>query len=175
MQLSLRMATYPLASKHYSLCIRCSDSAQRCVGKSYTSMRASAARLSAASASSLTLFAASPAASPPPSSVVFASSEGSLTGTWTCSGHRGYHRIIVLMSKSKHVQVLTERRHHANTATCLLWPALLGTPVRPGRFTAAAQPSVAMCLWRSPAFGCGNGCCSSNAPDWRQIRLDQRA
>ena len=127
---SLRMATYPLASKHYSLCIRCSDSAQRCVGKSYTSMRASAARLSAASASSLTLFAASPAASPPPSSVVFASSEGSLQAQ-TCSGHRGYHRTL-LMSKSKHVQVLTERRHHANTATCLLWPALLGTPVRPG-------------------------------------------
>ena len=84
----LRKVTDSLASKRYSLCIHCSDSALQCVAKSRTSMRTSAARLSAASASSLTLFAASAAASPPPSSVVFASSETSLK-TWTCGGQGG--------------------------------------------------------------------------------------
>ena len=50
-------------------------------------MRASAARLSAASASSLTLFAASPAASSPLSSAVCAASETSLKA-WTCNSHK---------------------------------------------------------------------------------------
>ena len=87
---SLRKATDSSASKQHSLCMRCSDSALHCGGASCTSMRASAACLSAASASSLTLFAASPAASPPPSSVVCASSEASLQAR-TCNSHRGYH------------------------------------------------------------------------------------
>ena len=30
-----------------------------------------------------------------------------------------------------------------------------------------------MCVWRSPAFGCGNGCSGGNAPDGRQVGLNK--
>ena len=84
----------------------------------------------------------------------------------------GYHKSLFTLGR-EHVQVLTEQRHHANTATCLLWPALLGNSSQAWPCTAAAQPSVAICLWRSPAFNCGNGCSGSYAPDWRQVGLNQ--